>query len=143
VRGVRTGSTTLFLSPIRLSFVDWVTGGERQRGGNYLCLLGGCGSHKSSLSILILVTWDTWSLAGPAGVLEPSLEALRAAKTPGYVSRTGFLVLGFEILFEFGLVTRRLAGWWYVPYIAESMWASDGRGSGGLAPLYACVLLSV
>jgi hypothetical protein len=25
---------TELLSPIRLSFVDWVTGGERQTGGN-------------------------------------------------------------------------------------------------------------
>jgi hypothetical protein len=34
MRGERTGLTTLLLSPVRLSFVDWVTGGERQRGGN-------------------------------------------------------------------------------------------------------------
>jgi hypothetical protein len=79
VRGERTRSTTLLLSPLRHSFVDWVTGGERQRGGNYLSLLGGFGGHKSSLSILILVTWGIWSLAGPAGVLEPSLAARRAA----------------------------------------------------------------
>jgi hypothetical protein len=43
VRGERTGLTTLLLSPIRLSFVDWVTGGERQRGWE---LLGGFRCHK-------------------------------------------------------------------------------------------------
>jgi hypothetical protein len=101
-RGESTGLTTLLLSPIRLSFVDRVTGGERQRGGNYLSLLGDCGSHKSSLSILILVTWDTWSLAGPAGVLEPSLAARRAAQTPGYVSKIGFGFGGSKFCLNLG-----------------------------------------
>jgi hypothetical protein len=72
VRGEGTGLTTLLLSPIRLSFVDWVTGGERQKGGNYLSLLGGFGSHKSSLSSLVLyVEYLEW--VGPARCMESSL----------------------------------------------------------------------
>jgi hypothetical protein len=77
------------LSPClsRLSFVDWVTGGERQRGGEInRCFLVASKAPSGYSTFGLRQFWYERDL----GVVGPASKPRRVAQTFGFVSKTGF-----------------------------------------------------
>jgi hypothetical protein len=98
----RTGSTSFLPVLSRLSFVDWVTGGERQSGGKLTEFSWWLLKSQAVTLPLVYVEFGTIEILGvvcPTGVTESSLEAPSSSADVRVCKQNWVWFLGSRILF--------------------------------------------
>jgi hypothetical protein len=137
----RTGSTTFLPVLSRLSFVDWVTGGERQMGGEINRGFLGASKAPSGYSTFGLRwLWYERDLGAvvPTGLKESSLAAPSSSADVRVCKQNRVWFWGPKYCLEFGWVTRLLAG----GRCSGTLWGRFGFSTGGvqgLIPVCMCV----